>query len=404
MFRISYVVVIFAFGASTSNMSHSFSLSGTIGSVVTRDSRAFRKRRHGTFASVMNTNENEELASAIASINEKNEELKSQLDELRENDFFRLYSCDMMGSCEYMPQELFECYSESCEIYPVDDELIPVEMKDVDANEHAFDLDDWSRWDMPSEDYYSTSDFPEEYTGYDGSEVWQFIHQHICFNVDKVDDDTEWKADFNKIVSGLHSSISAHIVNGIQEKNDNEEDISEEQWTDAEDEFTRRLSPTGENSNAIDNLYFGYMIMLGAVSKARNRLLEECASGSIDEKSAKPLKLILASPLLDDPIIGIASQNLQAHAFKNDDTVGALWEARMRCRDLMRIMNCVQCNKCRFHGKIQSLGLSAAMQILLGKGGKGCSIGTLRRVELAALMTTTAKFSTAVQICRDMSN
>lgn len=356
------------------------------------------------FASVMNTDADEELTLAIASINEKNEEIKSQLDELRENDFFRLYSCDMMGSCEYMPQELFECYSESCEIYPVDDELIPVAMKDVDSNEYKFDLDDWSRWDMPSEDYYSTSEFPEEYTGYDGSEVWRFIHQHICFNVDKVDDDTEWKTDFNKVVSGLHSSISAHIVIGIQDKIEREEDISEEKWTDAEDEFVRRLSPSGENPNAIDNLYFGYMIMLAAVSKARDRLLEECTSGSIDETAAKPLKLILSSPLLDDARIGMASQNLQAHAFKNDDTVGALWEARMRFRDLMRIMNCVQCNKCRFHGKIQSLGLSAAMQILLGKGGEGCNIGTLRRVELAALMTTTAKFATAVQVCREMSS
>ena len=38
--------------------------------------------------------------------------------------FFRLYSVDILASCEYMPQELFECYSESCEIYPVDDDEV----------------------------------------------------------------------------------------------------------------------------------------------------------------------------------------------------------------------------------------------------------------------------------------
>lgn len=76
----------------------------------------------------------------------------------------------------------------------------------------------------------------------------------------------------------------------------------------------------------------------------------------------------------------------------------------MRTRELMRIMNCVQCNKCRLHGKIGVLGLSTALQILLGKSGTGVDrqvISKLHRVELAALLTTTGKLGRAVMFYED---
>ena len=51
---------------------------------------------------------------------------------MREKPYFRFYSVDMLGSCEYLPQELFECYSSTCETYPLDEDdvrflfLLPV--------------------------------------------------------------------------------------------------------------------------------------------------------------------------------------------------------------------------------------------------------------------------------------
>jgi len=67
----------------------------------------------------------------------------------------------MLASCGYLPQELFECYTESCEIYPVDDEEVPTDIKSSDFQEHEFELDGWARWDMPSDDYYDTSNSPK---------------------------------------------------------------------------------------------------------------------------------------------------------------------------------------------------------------------------------------------------
>jgi hypothetical protein len=67
---------------------------------------------------------NEELRQGIMSIDGANELMMSQLNTIRQTQNFRLFSVDILASCEYMPQELFECYSETCEIYPVDDEQV----------------------------------------------------------------------------------------------------------------------------------------------------------------------------------------------------------------------------------------------------------------------------------------
>ena len=39
-----------------------------------------------------------------------------------------------------------------------------------------------------------------------------------------------------------------------------------------------------------------------------------------------------------------------------------VWKVRLRTRDLLRIMNCVQCNLCRLHGKVLACGLASALQ------------------------------------------
>jgi len=346
--------------------------------------------------------EEKELYEAIECIQSQNDDLLTMLDKLRsESLFFRLYSIDMLGSCEYLPQLFEECYSSACEIYPVEEEEVPNVIKDTDSLEHDFEIDGWARWDMPTDDYYDMMQFPESFTGYDGSMVWQFIHERICFAEVK-EEDEEWKADFNKAVSGLHSMISAQVTRGIETKLIDGEDISEEQWTDPAVEFKRRLSPDGENPHALQNLYFTYMLVLSAVRQARDRILLDCDSGKIDLESALQLKSILSYPLFDDPSIDIASKKLHDHAVKDECSVSALWEARMRTRELMRIMNCVQCNKCKLHAKVSVLGISTALQVLLGRTGEGGDPTRVHRVELASLMNVMHKLSTAINYCTRM--
>lgn len=346
------------------------------------------------------------LAPGIQAIDAALPTLSSLFAELRSLPYFRLYSCDMLASCEYLPQELFECYTESCEIYPVDDAEVPSDIKLADFKERDFELDGWARWDMPSEDYYDTLLFPEDYTGYDGAEVWRFIHDRIGFHEGAVSTDEydaeDWKADFNKAVSGLHSMVSAQIIRGMQEKIEQGEEMDSEsyKWTDPSAEFERRLGPRGETPAAVENLYFTTMLLLSGVRAARDRLLMDCDTGQIgDEQACQIVRSILTHPLLNDPNIEAASRRIREHALKDSNN---LWEARMRTRDLMRIMNCVQCNKCRFHGKISTLGLSTALQLDVGHRGNGGDATNIHRVELAALLTALGKFMSGISLCLEM--
>ena len=83
-----------------------------------------RGRRSSVLFSAISSNG--ELLPGIAAINEANDEISAKLEYLRQTPYFRLYSVDILASCEYMPQELFECYSETCEVYPIDEEDVSI--------------------------------------------------------------------------------------------------------------------------------------------------------------------------------------------------------------------------------------------------------------------------------------
>jgi len=342
---------------------------------------------------------NTALLPGIAVIDAANPRIAEQMEQLQASSYFRLFCVDILASCEYMPQELFECYSETCEVYPIDDDVVPENIRGDDYLDHDFELDGWSRWDMPSNDYYDLNEFPDDYTGYDGAEIWDYIHRKICFDGYAYNDE-HWKADFNKAVSGIHSLISVQVTNGIQNKVDAGEDFTdaERQWQDPAMEFQRRLrADSAEEPLALENLYFTYMLFLSAAAKAQDKLLAEGRTEKIDDATAAILAEFLALPVLRDPAVTLAATTLHDRAVQSPDQ---LWEARMRSRDLLRVMNCVQCNKCRLHGKIAMLGISTALQLHLGVDGTGGDPNQINRTGLAALLSTIYKLSKAVEFCK----
>lgn len=344
----------------------------------------------------------EEWARGAGAIDENNAELVELLEEIKRQPFFRLYSVDLLTSCAYIPQEDTECESASCEIYPVE-EAVPANLVGKDGQEFDFELDGWVRWDMPSDDYYDVIDHAETYTAYDGAAVWNFIHQRICFNAERDGVDghiAAWQQDFNRAVSGFHSSVTAHIVQSMVELDQQLVGPSGEP-IDPLAEYERRLSPRGSNPAAIENLYFAFMLLLCAVREASGRLSQYDFGLDVfgEEGVGELVNELLECDLIADPGVELAELNLRAHAVEPGS---ALWQARLRTRDLLRIMNCVQCNICRLHGKVGSLGLATAMQVLLGAEGRGGDAQRLHRVEIAALVTTLSKFASAIEFVVEM--
>ena len=50
-------------------------------------------------------------------------------------------------------------------------------------------------------EYYDLRENPEDDTGYDGSRVWKFIHNKICFNEGLDEEEFAWKRDFNRAMA-----------------------------------------------------------------------------------------------------------------------------------------------------------------------------------------------------------
>jgi len=322
----------------------------------------------------------------IFEVKKNHTRLLPHLEHVRKQSFFRLFAVDLLSSCTYMPSQDTPCEMDKCEIECSED--VTDAMRERDDLEHDFRLDGWVRWDMPGDftDYYDLVQEPERWTEYDGRRVWKFIHERICFQVDINDPENAWKRDFNRAISGLHSSVSAHILENMMEQKG-----WDYQSDEALAEYTRRISQVPE---AVSNLYFVYMIMLCAIYEAAPRL-EKCTyMGTVDQVGPS-MQALLEDPLVTHPDVQKAAEAMRRHAKSQN---AALWKARLRTRDLLGIMNCVQCNLCRLHGKVAALGLAVGLQLIVGQEGEGGDYATLHRVEVAALLTTAAKFAHAISV------
>jgi len=288
-----------------------------------------------------------------------------------------------------MPTSEEPCELGACEVDASED--VPEVLIERDESESEFELDSWARWDQPSDftEYYDLVENGEGHTGYDGKEVWGFIHTKICFQKGVADPGNEWKGDFNRMISGLHAAVSASIVADMEERGDTELAMTE---------YRRRLR---DEPASVANLHFTYMLTLCAVAAARERL-DSCSYLGEAPELIETMRKLTSATLLTDPAVQFAASNLREHVELKEQSA---WKLRLRTRDLLRIMNCVQCNVCRLHGKVSALGLAAALQVLLGLQGRGeetCDRPpdptSLHRVEVAAMLTFCAKLSAACEV------
>ena len=333
------------------------------------------------------------IADGAKAIRKHANEVLPAFQALKNKNFFRFYAVDLLASCGYTPSTEIPCALDACEIEPTD--LAPDTMVARDEDEYEFELDSWARWDMPSDftEYYDLVEYVEKNTGYDGSRVWRFIHQKICFQKDLHEEWALYKRDFNRAVSGLHSCVAANIIRDVRESEGDDA---------AAKEYARRLAGV---PGAVSNLFFAYMLLLCALDEMRPRL-EKCNYlGEVSE--VRPfMEQLLSSPLLRHGAVQRAAEGLRAHAQCSE---AAPWKMRLRTRDLLGVMNCVQCNLCRLHGKVMVLGFAASLQLLLGNKGRGeggCDEEpdpySLSRVEVAALVTTAGKLASACELVEQM--
>lgn len=275
---------------------------------------------------------------------------------IRNTMFFSVFCMDIFAPCKVLCQEAQSCSLE-CEVEPFLE--VPAEIRERDEA-FSYVLDAWSRWDPPNDaEYYDLRKYPEAYTGYDGRDVWKFIYSNVAY-VDPAVDTLE--SDVNCMVSAFHASITYHIL----------EDCTR---------GFREIHGGNPLSEVVDSLQTARALLLRAVQDAATQLLSH-DYGDEAHVILPLLRSVVSSPRARP--VGNATQMM-------------VRDCKLRMRELCTVMDCVQCNVCRMHAKVATLGLATALRVLCGDEGDGVQ-PSLSRVEIAALLVTLEKFTDALRI------
>ena len=207
---------------------------------------------------------------------------------------------------------------------------------------------------------------------------------------------------FYRLISGLHASISAHISNAfpVGEVDPNVDlHAAENCGLVGADlaQFNRRL---GHHPDRLTNLYFAFVFMLRAVNKASDSL----RSYNYTQGNGQPdLQLsALMADTLDSSLVKQCSADAsfdELSMFNSQQGPHLKRQLRAAFRNISRIIDCVGCEQCKLHGKLQILGLGTALRILFEDSPQALM---LERNEVMALVVTLAKFSHALQVVHRM--
>lgn len=184
--------------------------------------------------------------------------MRSILSELVQTPFFRYFKTDLMCECPFWPEDGM-CSLKDCSVCECDPKELPktwatrasseamdtIEQQSCDDVQHESDVDRAIQEDiknkleksygnpwMPEEKqkddnieytYVNLLRNPERYTGYKGehaNRIWKTIYEQECLltkkdttaATDAITEPSTASRIFYRIISGIHSSISAHIV------------------------------------------------------------------------------------------------------------------------------------------------------------------------------------------------
>lgn len=254
---------------------------------------------------------------------------------------------------------------------------------------------------------------PERYTGYTGfsaHRIWESIYKENCFlpGVKTYDDFKRSfltktcleKRVFYRVVSGLHTSINIHL--SYKYLLTARTFALKEMWGPNLNEFRRRFDPSTTNGKGpywLKNLYFTYLIVLRAITKAAPYWKEVHFYTGDAKEDAKVKDLVIdlvnvtkTCPSTFDERIMFTGDPVSAAKLKE--------EFRLHFKNVTKIMDCVGCAKCRLWGKLQTTGIGTALKILFSSD-KWDTIPRgfeLSRTEVVAIFNTLARLADSMHI------
>jgi ERO1-like protein alpha len=346
----------------------------------------------------------DECCTDFRDINSINENINPILLSLVETNFFRRFKVDLQSKCPFWALNAICKNPKSCGVCLCDEKEIPSSWKAEDlkifnrgklstSSKEFFkestepnNTKDWvlGEEDNPNSAYVDLIKNVESFTGYQGQNIWNTIYHHNCFAGETC---TEERL-LRRAISGMHTSVSTHLSEYF---NDFELDVS---YPNTEMYFER----VGNHPERIKNLYFSFSILLRGLNLATDYLRTyNFSTGSFmeDVSTHRQVTTLLETSLKygDIPFD-------ESSLFKDQSKLGLKHQLKEYFHNITRIMDCVDCEKCKTYGKMQIKGLGTALKIIFDENYKQQI--TLNRNEIIALINTMAKWSTSIRLIQVM--
>lgn len=347
-----------------------------------------------------------ETSSALSyrSSQETAEKLLPILLELISLPSFRYFRVNVNKPCQFFNGENVCTKPSNCELHCpcAKDELPPSFLEEdrrfIESNRfssyHLFEFvkpfedeglrHDWS-FDFPSsEDIYADLIVDkEQFTDYQGQNIWNAIYNENCVNFYRQCNNNTMMF---QVISGMHTSVSSHLSEYFIDYARNLTAPNPELYFEKVGRFPDRIA----------NLHFAWEIVVRAFIRYH------------DVVSATPIKT-------HDLTVDLRTQNLirglygalehvgDTHfslkeLFGPEDSTSKTETAFLSYfQNITRVMDCVDCKKCKVYGKMQILGLGVAIRILLNPDDR-----KLTRNELVALVNTLAKWTESLRVLEAM--
>ena len=245
---------------------------------------------------------------------------------------------------------------------------------------------------------------PERWTGYNGSHVWRAIYEENCLKGEKKEDGLCYEERvLYRLLSGMHASVNIHVA-----LHANPPQSEDEEWLPDPARFAQLFENHPER---LKNLHFSFVVMLRALRKATPALAKfptDLGQDAMEDEKTRQLKM----KLLDSPqVLGKSCEEVfnafdEARLFSDvgvassEALVNGGGRDKMQFKDIFRniteVIDCVACQKCRLHGKLQILGIGTALKILLLPEEVLMNEDVITRSEFVAMINTIAKFSRAL--------
>jgi ERO1-like protein alpha len=333
-----------------------------------------------------------------------NNQIQPVLLQLVNTNFFRRFKVDLEAKCPFWALNQICKNPTSCGICVCDEQDIPINWKKEDKKAQSrgklspshTDLfqerrdtpksGDWGlgEEDSPTSVYVDLIKNVEAYTGYQGQNIWNAIYKENCF----VGPSCLEERLLNRAVSGMHASVSTHLSEYFIDFDINVTYPNVQMY----------FEKVGNHPDRIKNLYFAFSILLRGLNIATDYLRTYNFSTGTFLEDLRAHKLVTELLELSHKYGDVPFD--ESVLFKDESKLALKSQLKEYFSNITRIMDCVDCEKCKTYGKLQIKALGTALKLIFDENTK--SRISLDRNEIIALVNSLCKWSTSIKLIPEM--